>query len=75
MANFSYEVKRVIGKLGEDSRKELRIVVWNGNPVKIDLRDWWTDRDGNEKCGKGVSLTRDEAKPLVDLLTEYLKEV
>lgn len=71
---FSYEVNTVIGKLGEESKKELRVVAWNGNPAKIDVRDWWTDKDGNEKCGKGVSLTSDEAKALVDLLTEYLDD-
>lgn len=71
---ISYEVTKVIGKLGENSKKELRIVAWNGNPAKVDLRDWYTDKDGNEKCGKGVSLTNEEAKELVNLLTEYMND-
>lgn len=70
--DFSYEVKKNIGELSD--KIKLRIVSWNGNDGKVDLRQWWTDKDGNEKCGKGISLTNDEAKKLVDLLSEYLND-
>lgn len=71
---FKYEVKKNIGKLGDNSKLELRIVSWNDRESKIDIRSWYTTEDGEEKCGKGVSLTNDEAKVLVDLLTKYTEE-
>jgi hypothetical protein len=71
--DFSYEVKNTLGKLGEDSKMELRVVSWNGRESKLDIRQWY-EKDGEEKCGKGVSLTNDEAKALVDLLNEYLND-
>ena len=71
---ISYEVKKTIGSLGEDSKKQLKVVSWNGKEARLDLRDWWTDKDGNEKCGKGITLSCDEAKSLVNLLGEYLED-
>ena len=69
---ISYEVIKELGQVGE--KKQLRIVAWNGNPAKLDIREWYTDKDGNEKCSKGISLTNEEALDLVKLLNEYLNE-
>ena len=71
--DFSYEIKKEFGKLGENSKKELNIVSWNEKEPKIDIREWY-EQDGVKKCGKGVSLTNDEAKELVNLLSEYLND-
>jgi hypothetical protein len=71
--DFSYEVTKKLGTLGEDSKIELRIVAWNGKPAKLDLRTWF-EKDGEEKCGKGIALTNDEAKELVNLLNAYFEE-
>lgn len=70
---FTYEIKKRIGKLGEDSKKQLNIISWNGKEAKIDIRDFF-EKDGEERCGKGISLTNDEAKKLVELLTEYMDD-
>lgn len=72
-SEIKYEVKRNIGKLGEESDKELRIVSWNDREAKLDIRSWYL-KDGQERCGKGVGLTVDEAKALVELLNKYLEE-
>ena len=48
-------------------RKELNLVSWNGAAPKYDLRDW---APAHEKMGKGVTLTKDEAKALAALLGE-----
>lgn len=70
---FTYEVTNKIGKLGEDSKYELRVVAWNGKPGKLDIRQWY-EKNGEEQCGKGISLTNEEAKELVDLLNAYLND-
>lgn len=70
---FTYEVTANIGTLGEGSKYQLRVVSWNGKDAKLDIRQWY-EKDGEEKCGKGISLTNEEAKALVDLLTEYMNE-
>ena len=72
MADFKYEVKEVIGVIseGKSSKKELRLISWNDKPAKYDIRDWWIDKDGNEKMGKGITLTAEELVNIVELAKE-----
>lgn len=44
---------------------ELNLVSWNGHKPKLDLREWSPD---GEKMGKGITLSRQEAEELIDLL-------
>ncbi|MCI9475880.1 YdbC family protein [Anaerovoracaceae bacterium 41-7] len=70
MADIKYEIIEEIGVLSEGARgwrKELNLVSWNGAAPKYDLRDW---APAHEKMGKGVTLTKDEAKALAALLGE-----
>lgn len=62
----------VIKKIGEinDKGMELRIVAWNGGEPKFDIRTWYTNKNGEERCGKGVGLTKEELANLVKLLGE-----
>ncbi len=39
--------------------RELRIVKWNDGAPKYDIRDWY-EVDGEETCGKGISLSDEE---------------
>lgn len=71
--DFSYEVKNTIGKLGDNSKREVRVVSWNKKEPKIDIREWY-EMNGEERAGKGISLTNEEARTLIDLLTEYLND-
>lgn len=68
MADFSYEIVEVIGVLSESPKgwkKEVNRISWNGAAPKIDIRDWAPD---HEKMGKGITLTEDETKKLLDML-------
>ena len=70
MAHIKYENIEEIGVISEGARgwrKELNLVSWNGAAPKYDLRDW---APAHEKMGKGVTLTKDEAKALAALLGE-----
>lgn len=70
MAEFSYEIVKTIGVISEGSggwTKELNLISWNGKEPKYDIRDWAPD---HEKMGKGVTLTKDDAKALRDLLAD-----
>lgn len=69
--DFSYEVKAEIGELSD--KKKVRVVAWGEREAKIDIREWY-EKDGEVKAGKGVSLTNDEAKKLVELLSDYLND-
>lgn len=71
--DFTYEIKKELGKLGENSKKELNIIAWNGKEAKIDIREFY-EKDDEKRCGKGISLTNDEAKTLVELLTNYMDD-
>ena len=68
MAEFSFEITEQIGVLSESSNgwsRELNLISWNGREPKYDIRDW---APGNEKMGKGISLSKEEAKALKEIL-------
>ena len=68
MAEFKYEITERIAVLSENNRgwtKELNRVSWNGREPKYDLRDWCHDEG---KMGKGVTLTDEEVKNLLEAL-------
>lgn len=44
---------------------ELNRVKWNNKEEKLDIRAWNAD---HTKCGKGITMTEDEAKALKDAL-------
>ena len=46
-------------------KKKLTLVSWNGREPKYDIRSW--DSDCN-RCGRGVTLTKEEIYALKDLL-------
>ena len=70
MADFKYEIVEELGVLSENNkgwRKELNLVSWNDGEPKYDVRDWSPE---HEKMGKGVTLTKEEAKQLYILLSQ-----
>jgi hypothetical protein len=74
MPDITYDILKNYGVLSEERngwRKELTLVSWNGRTPKLDLRDWAPD---HQKMGKGITLTREEARTLRELLTAALGE-
>jgi hypothetical protein len=74
MADIKYEIKEEIGVLSESAKgwtKEFNIISWNGGAPKYDLRDWAPD---HEKMGKGITLTKEEAKALYDILADVVEK-
>jgi hypothetical protein len=74
MPDITYDILKSYGVLSEEKggwKKELNLVSWNGRKAKFDLRDW---APGHEKMGKGLTLTREEAENLVELLNRALAE-
>ena len=63
------EVKETLAVLKENNgyTKELRLVSWNGAESKLDLHEWKPDG----KCGKGFTLTDDEARLLYGAIGMY----
>jgi hypothetical protein len=69
MAEIKFEITETIGTLSESSRgwkKELNLISWNGREPKYDIREWSPD---HEKMGKGITLTKEEADRLIELLS------
>ena len=73
---IKYEVKEKIGTLDSDSTmpKELRLISWNGNEPRYDLRGWKMDKNGNELCGKGITLCYEELYSLYEILKGMFEE-
>ena len=66
MAEVTYEITEHIAILSTNAAgwsKELNLVSWNGASPKFDIRDWSAD---NKRMGKGVTLTEDEARALME---------
>ena len=74
MADIKYEIKEELGTLSENAKgwtKELNLISWNDAAPKYDIRDWAPE---HEKVGKGVTLTKEEAAALFELLKEVLSK-
>lgn len=68
---FNYEIKEEIAVLSTSAKgwtKELNKISYNGAAPKFDLRDWAPER---QSMGKGITLTEDEAKALLEALKNY----
>lgn len=68
MADFSYELIKHVGVIGtypSGWKKEINVISWNGGEPKVDIRDW---SENHEKMNKGVTLKKEEAMMLVELM-------
>ncbi len=73
MNEIKYEIIEHLGVLSESEKgwkKEINLISWNGREPKYDIRDW---SENNEKMGKGVTLSEEEAKKLRNILNNNLK--
>ena len=71
--NITHKIVKQIAVLGNSKgswNKELNLVSWNGRDAKLDVRDWPPDHG---KCGKGITLTYEEARDLCAALTAFLR--
>lgn len=71
---LKYEITEELGVLSENEkgwRKELNLVSWNERETKYDIRDW---NPSHERMSKGITLTKEEAKALYEILKEEFGE-
>lgn len=62
----------VLSENGKGYTKEVNLVSWNGADAKLDIRVWFPD---HEKCGKGIVLTEEEGRKLMQALVELYGEL
>lgn len=70
---IKYEIVEHIATLSSDAKgwkKELNLVSWNGADPKYDIRAWSAD---NERMGKGITLSEEEAATLFNALKNRQK--
>lgn len=68
MSDIKYEIKETIGVLSTSAKgwqKELNLISWNGAAPKYDIREWAPE---HEKMGKGITLSEEEMKKLLEVL-------
>ncbi|MGY5139556.1 YdbC family protein [Mycoplasmopsis gallinarum] len=74
-AEVRYEIKKHYGTISTNDqasyKKELNLVSWNGGQEKFDIRDWNSD---HSRMTKGITLTREEAQELLNLLDAALND-
>jgi len=74
MAEIKYEITKELGVISEATRgwtRELNLVSWNDRDPKYDIRDWSPD---HTRMSKGISLTEDEMKKLIELFNSRDEE-
>lgn len=66
------DVKERLGVIGtrNNCTIELRIVSWNGNAYKYDIRGWYKNTDNEEECTKGISLNEEEIGKLYNIIKD-----
>ena len=72
MKDIQYEIVKEIAVLSTSDSgytKEINLISWSGKESKYDIRSFSPNR---EKCGKGITLTADEAAALLKALQEEL---
>lgn len=67
MSDFQYEIKDHIATLSKSGNyaKEVNLISYRGGDPVIDIRKW--DKE-SEKMLKGVTLTKAEARALIEAL-------
>ena len=73
MKEIQYEIVKEIAVLSASDSgyaKEINLISWNGNEPKYDIRSF---SPNHEKCGKGITLTADEAAALLKTLQKEVK--
>lgn len=64
------KIIETFGTLSEQTngwKKKLTLVSWNGKEPKYDIRSWDTE---TARCGKGITLTKEELYALKDILNK-----
>ena len=72
MKEIQYEIVKEVAVLSASDSgytKEINFISWNGNEPKYDIRSFSLNR---EKCGKGITLTADEAAALLKALQKEI---
>lgn len=72
MPEIKYEIVEHLGVLSETDKgwkKELNLVSWNDREPKYDLRDW---SENHDRMNKGITLTKEEAESLKDILNKNI---
>jgi hypothetical protein len=67
-SDFKFEIKKHFGVLSTTKagwNKELNLVSFNDREPKLDIREWNPD---HTEMGKGITLTKEEANKLNELL-------
>lgn len=69
MAEFKLNTVKKLGVIRENEKSsiELRITEVNGKEM-YDIRPWY-EKDGEEKCGKGIRLSEEEMDTLVEIIS------
>lgn len=75
MEQITFEILEDIGLIDvtpSGYEKRLKIIAWNGNMPKYDIRDWSPD---GTKMSKGITLREEELKGLYELLKKKYEKV
>lgn len=69
MKDITFEIKQKIVVLSENDNgysKQINIISWNGGKPQLDIRMWRVQQDGTQRPLKGIPLSADETKGLIE---------
>ena len=73
MSEITYKITRPIAVLSETEKGytiEANMMIWNDGEEKLDIRHWHPE---HKKCSRGITLTEDEGRKLLEALKKLYK--
>lgn len=69
--DFSYVIQEHLGTLSTNKwgwSREVNLVSWNGNPAKLDIRNWNPE---HTKMSRGLNFNGSETAFLLEILKDF----
>lgn len=69
-----YLIAKRVKANGNEEELRLRFMSWNDREPRYDIRPWYKDEEGKEKCAKGIALSGEELIELGKIIQKLAEE-
>lgn len=69
-----YLIAKRVKANGNEEELRLRFMSWNDREARYDIRNWYKDESGKERCGKGIGLSGEELISLGEIINKLQED-